>query len=79
VYQKGVVELDLTGVINVAPTVTLFDQDYKPLASAAAAKPGDPVTLSKELDRGTYTVRLQPADPAQNNVRDKYSLRILAK
>jgi hypothetical protein len=79
VYQKGVVELDLTGVINAAPTVTLFDQEYKPLASAAAAKPGDPVALTRELDRGTYDVRLQPADPAQNNVRDKYSFRVIAK
>jgi hypothetical protein len=79
VYQKGVVELDLTGVINVAPTVTLFDQEYKPLASASAAKPGDPVVLTRELDRGTYDVRLAPADPAQNNVRDKYSFRVIAK
>ncbi len=79
VYQKGVVELDLTGVINVAPTVTLFDQEYKELASAAAAKPGDPVVLTRELDRGTYAARLRPADPAQNNVRDKYSFRVLAK
>ena len=79
VYQKGVVELDLTGVINVAPAMTLFDQDYKELASAAAAKPGDPVTLTRELDRGTYDVRLRPADPAQNNVRDKYSFRVIAR
>ncbi len=79
VYQKGVVELDLTGIINVAPTVTLFDQEYKQLAAASAAKPGDPVVLNQELDRGTYDVRLQPADPAQNNVRDKYSFRVLAK
>lgn len=79
VYQKGVVELDLTGVINVAPTVTLFDQEYKELASASAAKPGDPVVLTRELDRGTYDVRLQPADPSQNNVRDKYSFRVIAK
>ena len=79
VYQKGVVELDLTGIVNVAPTVTLFDQEYKQLASGSAAKPGDPVVLTQELDRGTYDVRLAPADPAQNNVRDKYSFRVLAK
>ena len=79
VYQKGVVELDLTGVINVAPTVTLFDQEYKQLAAGAAAKPGEPVVLTRELDRGTYDVRLAPADPAQNNVRDKYSFRVIAK
>ena len=79
VYQKGVVELDLTGVVNVAATVTLFDQEYKLIASGSAAKSGDPVVLTRELDRGTYVVRLQPADPAQNNVRDKYSFRVLAK
>jgi hypothetical protein len=79
VYQKGVIELDLTGVINVAPTVTLLDQEYKPLASAAAAKLGDPIVLTRELDRGTYEARLQPADPEQNNVRDKYSFRVLEK
>jgi hypothetical protein len=79
VYQKGVVELDLTGVINVAPSIALFDQEYKQVASTAAAKAGDPVVLTQELDRGTYDVRLMPADPAQNNVRDKYSFRIIAK
>ena len=79
VYQKGVFELDLTGVINVAPTITLFDQEYKELASASAPKPGDPVVLTRELDRGTYDVQLKPADPEQNNVRDKYSFRIIAK
>jgi hypothetical protein len=79
VYQKGVIELDLTGIINVAPTMTLFDQDYKQLAAAAAAKTGDPVALTQELDRGTYEVRLQPSDPAQNNVRDKYSFHVLEK
>jgi len=79
VYQKGTVELDLTGVINAAPKLTLFDQEYKELASASAAKPGDPVTLTRDLDRGTYSVRLQPADPAQNNVRDKYSFRVIQR
>ncbi len=79
VYQKGVVELESTGVVNVAPAMTLFDQEYRELASAAAVKPGDPVTLSRELDRGTYDVRLRPADPAQNNVRDKYAFRVRMK
>ena len=78
-YQKGVVEVDLTGVINAAPTVALYDQDGVELAAASAAKPGDPVTLTKELDRGTYSLRLTPADPSQNNTRDKYSLVIRAK
>ncbi|OGR94356.1 MAG: hypothetical protein A2V88_17115 [Elusimicrobia bacterium RBG_16_66_12] len=79
VYQKGVVELELTGVINVATGMTLFDQEYKELASASAAKPGEPVLLSRELDRGTYAVRLRAADPVQNNVRDKYSFRVRVK
>jgi|GEM_PF-1717619 len=78
-YQKATVELDLTGVINVTPTLTLFDQEYKELASAAAAKPGEPLQLSRELERGTYDVRLRPADSAQNNVRDKYSFRVIVK
>ncbi len=79
VYQKGIVELESTGVINVASVLTLFDQEYKELASASAAKPGDPVLLSRELDRGTYAVSLRPADPVQNNVRDKYSFRVRVK
>ena len=78
-YQKGVVALELTGVINVAPTMTLYDQEYKEVAAAAAAKPGEPVTLERELDRGTYAVRLKPADAAQNNSRDKYSFRVRVK
>jgi hypothetical protein len=79
VYQKGVVELDLTGIVNVAPVVTLFDQEYKQVAVSTAAKAGDPVVITQELDRGTYDVRLAPVDPAQNNVRDKYSFRVIAK
>jgi len=78
-YQKGVIVLELTGVINAAPALTLFDQEYTELAAAAAPKPGDPVFLERELDRGTYAVRLKPADAAQNNVRDKYSFHIRAK
>lgn len=78
-YQKGVVVLELTGVINVAPTLTLFDQEYKELSAAAAPKPAGPILIERELDRGTYVVRLKPADAAQNNVRDKYSFRVRAK
>lgn len=78
-YQKGVVVLELTGVINAAPSLTLFDQEFTELAAAAAPKSGDPVALERELDRGTYVVRLKPADAAQNNVRDKYSFRVRAK
>lgn len=75
-YQKGVVVLELTGVINAAPALTLFDQEYAELGTVAAPKPGEPVSLERELDRGTYAVRLKPADAAQNNVRDKYSFRV---
>ena len=78
-YQKGMVVIELTGVINVAPTMTLFDQEYKEVATAAAPKSDQPVALERELDRGTYSVRLKPADAAQNNVRDKYSFRVRAK
>ncbi len=78
-YQKGVLVFELTGVINAAPVMTLFDQEYVELASAAAAKPGEPLALERELDRGTYAVRLKPADGAQNNVRDKYSFRVRVK
>jgi hypothetical protein len=78
-YQKGTVEIDLTGVLNVTPTVTLYDQEYKEVASATAPKSGEPVLLTRELDRGTYDIRLQPTDPSQNNIRDKYSLRVRLK
>ena len=78
-YQKGVVALELTGVINVTPSMTLFDQEYKEVATAAAPKSGEAVSIERELDRGTYSVRLKPADAAQNNVRDKYSFRVRAK
>ncbi len=78
-YQKGVVVLELTGVINVAPSVALFDQEYAELGAVAAARPGEPVSFERELDRGTYAVRLKPADLAQNNSRDKYSFRVRVK
>lgn len=78
-YQKSVVVIELTGVINATPSLTLFDQEFKELAAGAAAKSGEPVALERELDRGTYAVRLKPADAAQNNVRDKYSFRVRAK
>jgi hypothetical protein len=78
-YQKGVVSLELTGVFNVAPALTLYDQEYAELGAAAAARPGDPLTLSRELEPGTYVVRLKPADAGQVNTRDKYSFRVTVK
>lgn len=78
-YQKSTVDFELTGVINVTPVLALFDQEYKELASVSAPKAGEPVVLSRELDPGTYAVRLRPADAQQNNVRDKYSFRIRAR
>jgi hypothetical protein len=78
-YQKGVVVVELTGLINVAPAMTLFDQEYTELATATAPKPGEPVSFERELDRGTYSIRLKPTDAAQNNVRDKYSFRVRVK
>lgn len=74
-YQDGTVSLELTGVFNVTPTLTLYDQEYAELGAASAAKPGEPVSLSRALSRGTYSVRLKPGEPAQNNTRDKYSFR----
>ncbi|MEK7389270.1 MAG: hypothetical protein AAB036_06200 [Elusimicrobiota bacterium] len=78
-YQKGVVVMELTGVINVAARLTLFDQEYAELAGVSAPKAGESASLERELDRGTYAVRLKPADPSQNNVRDKYSFRVRVK
>lgn len=75
-YQKGAVTLELTGVFNVTPSLSLYDQEFKELGGAAAAKPGEPVSLTKELEPGTYTVRLKPSVEGQNNTRDKYSFRV---
>lgn len=78
-YQKGVVQLEISGVFNVAPQLTLFDQEYKELGNVMAAKAGLPVGLARELEKGTYVVRLKPVEPGQNNTRDKYSLRVGVK
>lgn len=78
-YQDGNVDLSLTGVINVTATMTLYDQENKEIARAAAAKSGDSVALSRPLVRGTYSVRLMPADPAEVNVRDKYTFGVRVK
>jgi hypothetical protein len=78
-YQKGVVALELTGVFNVLPSITLLDQEFKELGTQGAAKAGEPVSLTRELEPGTYVVRLKPADAAQVNTRDKYSFRVSVK
>lgn len=78
-YQKGNVVLELTGVFNVKPELALYDQEFKELGTASAAKSGEPLSLGKELEPGTYVVRLKPADAAQNNTRDKYSFRVSVK
>lgn len=76
VYNKGRVVFELAGVINVQPVATLFDQESKELQTWTAAKVGDSLTFDNELDPGTYALRLGAAKYEQNNVRDKYSLRL---
>ena len=79
VYQKGTMVFDLTGVINVRWSAELYDQDNRVLASQLAAKMAEPLSFDKELDPGTYWLRLKGTDPGQNNVRDKYTLRLKAR
>ncbi|MFA6094056.1 MAG: hypothetical protein WCU88_12130 [Elusimicrobiota bacterium] len=76
VYQKGIVNADIAGVINVRPALTLYDQESKEIASAAGKKPGEPLSMEKELEPGTYWLYLRPSESNQNNVRDKYTLRL---
>ncbi len=76
VYQKSVVVFEVAGMLNVQLDASLFDQETKPIQEWTAAKAGDSMSFEKELDAGTYFLRLSAKDPAQNNVRDKYSLRI---
>jgi hypothetical protein len=76
VYNKGTIVFELAGVLNVQAAATLFDQDVKELQTWSASKPGDSLLFERELDAGTYTLRLKAAKEDQNNVRDKYSLRI---
>ncbi|MFA6319012.1 MAG: PPC domain-containing protein [Elusimicrobiota bacterium] len=79
VYQGADVSLEVTGVLNVKFLLTLFDQEYQELLGAAAARPGEGVSFQRRLEPGTYFLRLQPAEPGQNNVRDKYTLRLKAQ
>lgn len=76
VYQKGTVVFELTGLINVRWSAELFDQDNRLSHSLTAAKTGEPLSCDRDLDPGTYWLKLQAADLNQNNVRDKYTLRL---
>ena len=72
--DAAVAALAATGITAIAaPADVTRDAE---VAAAAAAKSDQPITLERELDRGTYFVRLRPADAAHNNVRDKYSFRV---
>ncbi|MDE2038990.1 MAG: hypothetical protein KGO96_00080 [Elusimicrobia bacterium] len=75
VYSKGTVVFELAGVLNVQPTATLLDQDGRPIKTWTADKPGKSLLFERELEAGTYTLRLA-AQAGQDNVRDKYSLRL---
>ena len=79
VYQKGTMVFDLTGVINVRWNAELYDQDNRQLLAQTAAKAGESLSFDRELEPGTYWLRLKGADPNQNNVRDKYTLRLKAR
>ena len=76
VYKKGRVLFDLTGVLNIRFGAVLFDQDNNQVEAAAAQKSGESLSFEGELDAGTYWLRLKAEDLGQNNVRDKYTLRI---
>jgi hypothetical protein len=78
-YQKGVLRLEVSGVFNVAPELTLYDQEFTVVGTFKAGKVGLPAELTKEAEPGTYYVRVSAADAAQNNTRDKYSFRVGVK
>lgn len=79
VYQKGTVLFELAGVLNVQFVATLYDQEYRELETRTAPKPGESLSFDKGLEAGTYLLRLKAAGAEQNNVRDKYSLRLKAR
>lgn len=76
VYQKGRVVVELTGLLNVRWGAALYDQDSRLLQEEAAKKAGEPVAFDRELEPGTYWLRLRAEDAGQDNVRDKYTLRL---
>lgn len=76
VYSQSDLVVELTGVLNVQLELTLFDQDVRPLETLGGRRPGEALTLTRRLEPGTYSLRLQASDPQHNNIRDKYTLRI---
>ena len=76
VYKKGILSAEITGVLNVRMTAALYDQDSRQLRAETAKKPGDSIAFDKDLEAGTYSIKLQAAGPDENNVRDKYTLRL---
>ena len=76
VEQKGTVEFGLTGVLNVRWSAELSDSEGRQVLAQAAEKSGQPLSFERELEPGAYFLRLRASDAAQNNVRDKYTLRL---
>ena len=76
VYQKGTVVVEIAGVLNVRFQAALFDQDGNSLQQWSADKQGDSMTFQKDLDAGTYFLKLSGSEPSENNVRDKYTVRV---
>lgn len=76
VYQKGRVVFELTGLLNVRLSLALFDQEDKLIHEVSANKAGQSLAFDRELEAGTYRLRLRAEEPEQVNVRDKYTLRL---
>jgi hypothetical protein len=76
VYQEGRVLFELTGLLNVRWNLALFDQEGNLLQEASGRKPGQSISFERRLTPGTYSLRLKGQDPGDNNVRDKYTLRL---
>lgn len=76
IYKAGSAALEVSGVLAVRLGMTLFDQEGREMDRLAAKKSGEPLTLVRDLEAGTYSVRLAPEDPGQNNIRDKYTFRV---
>ena len=67
---------ELAGVINVQFAAVLYDQEYRQSSAWSAPQPGESLSFEKELEPGTYFLKLRAAEAGQNNTRDKYSLRL---